>query len=137
MLGEKIGEEHGKVTGRRVLPGDADVRWVTMEISYETQGTLLGQAGRNASTYTIVERGPGQIYGTGQGIFMTLDGQAAIWNGHGVARVDATGSIHVAASVAFQTTSEKLAKLNGVLVLVEHHTDMENNASSDLFEWSV
>lgn len=137
MLGEKIGEEQGKVTGRRVLPGDEDVRWVTMEISFETQATILGQAGMNAGTYTIVERGPGQIYGKGQGIFMMQDGQAAIWNGHGVARMDDQGGIHFAASVAFQTTSEKLAKLNGILVLVEHHTDMQNNARSDLFEWSV
>jgi hypothetical protein len=137
MLGAKVGEEAGKVTGRRVLAGDEDVRWVTMEISIETQATILGQAGMNAGTYTIVERGPGQVYGKGQGIFMTQDGQTAIWNGHGVARMDETGGMHIAASVAFQTTAEKLAKLNGVLVVVEHHADMQNNARSDLFEWSA
>jgi hypothetical protein len=51
--------------------------------------------------------------------------------------VDEGGGMHFVASVAFQTTSEKLAKLNGILVLVEHHTDMENNARSELFEWSA
>lgn len=137
MLGAKLGEEAGKVTGRRVLPGDDDVRWVTMEISIETQATILGQAGLNTGTYTIVERGPGQLYGKGQGLFATQEGHTAIWNGHGVARIDSTGSIHVAASVAFQTTAAPLAKLNGILVLVEHHTDPQNNARSDLFEWSA
>jgi hypothetical protein len=137
VLGEKIGEERGKVTGRRILPGDEDVRWVTMEITVESQTKILGQAGGDTGTYTVVERGPGQIYGKGQGIFMTQDGQAAIWNGHGVARVDDKGGIHFAASVAFQTTSEKLAKLNGILVLVEHHTDADNNASTEFFEWSA
>ena len=137
MLGEKIGEEHGKVSGRRVLPGGEDVRWVKMEITIETQATLLGQTGMNLGTYTIVERGPGQVYGEGQGMFMTPDGQSAIWNGHGIARMDERGGIHVAASVAFQTGSEKLAKLNTVLAVIEHHTDMENNANSDIFEWTA
>jgi hypothetical protein len=137
MLGGKVGDEQGKVTGRRILPGDDDMRWVRMEITIETQGTLLGQAGMDVGTYTIVERGPGQIYGQGQGIFLTMDGQSAIWNGHGIARMDEQGGIHVAASAAFQTTSEKLAKLNGVLVLVEHHADMQNTARTEFFEWSV
>jgi hypothetical protein len=39
MLGEKLGEEHGKVTGRRVLPGD-DYRYIKMEITFETQATF-------------------------------------------------------------------------------------------------
>jgi hypothetical protein len=137
MLGAKLGEDTGKVTGRRVLPGDEDVRWVRLEITVETQATILGQAGMNAGTYTIVERGPGQVYGQGQGIFMTLDGQSAIWNGHGVCRMDEQGGIHIAASLAFQTNSENLKKLNNMLVVVEHHTDMQNNARSDLFEWTV
>jgi hypothetical protein len=137
LLGEKIGEEHGKVSGRRILPGDDDVRWVTMEISVEMKMTVLGQSGMNAGTYTVVERGPGQIYGKGQGIFMMEDGQAAIWNGHGVAHLDDAGGMHVAASIAFQTTSEKLAKLNSMLVLVEHRTDTQNNAHSEFYEWTA
>jgi hypothetical protein len=51
--------------------------------------------------------------------------------------VDEAGIMHVAASVAFQTTSQQLSRLNGVLVLVEHHVDMDDNARSDLFEWSA
>ena len=40
MLGEKLGEEHGKVTTRRVIPG-GDPRYVSMEISFESSLTLL------------------------------------------------------------------------------------------------
>ena len=137
MLGQKVGSEKGKVTGRRILPGDDDVRFIRMEISFETEVSLLGQAGQNVGTYTVVERGPGQMYAVGQGIVMTPDGQAAIWNGHGVGRIDEQGTIHVAASVAFQTSADALSKLNGVLVLVEHQTDMAGGASSDLYEWSA
>jgi hypothetical protein len=137
MLGAKIGEEKGKVTGRRILPGGEDVRYVKMEVSMETEATVLGLTGTNMGTYTIVERGPGQVYGEGQGMFFGPAGEGAIWNGHGVARIDETGAMHIVASIVFQTTSEKLSKLNGVLTLVEHHADMQGNASSTFHEWSA
>jgi hypothetical protein len=138
MLGEKIGEEHGKVTGRRVLPGDDKMSFVKMEISFETQATIYGVPGMNMGTYTIYERGPGQMYAEGQGIFMSNEGDGAIWNGHGVGRmVDDAGALAFAAAVAFQTDSTKLAALNSLMVVVEHHADMAGNANSDLFEWKA
>jgi hypothetical protein len=87
MLGEKIGEERGKVTSRRVLPGDDSLRFVKMEITFETQVTLYGVSGMNIGTYVVYERGGGQMYGEGQGIVTTADGDGAIWNGHGVGRM--------------------------------------------------
>lgn len=137
MLGERIGEEHGKVTGRRVLPGDGQMSFVKMEISFETEVTLYGVSGMNVGTYLVYERGPGQMYAEGQGIVMTSEGEGAIWNGHGVGSMGQDGIMNVAASVAFQTTSSKLSALNGILALVEHHTDMAGNASSVLYEWKA
>jgi hypothetical protein len=136
MLGEKIGEEHGKVTSRRVLPGD-DYRYVKMEITFECETTILGVQGMNMGTYTVFERVPGQVYGEGQGIFMAADGQGAIWNGHGVGQGGADGSMSMAASVAFQAGEGSLQKLNSVLAVIEHRTDMQGNASSVLYEWKV
>ena len=136
MLGNKIGEENGKVTGRRVLEGD-DYRFVKMEISFETQATLLGMQGMNMGTYTVFERIPGQLYAEGRGIFATQDGDSGIWNGHGVGRMTGEGmGVAFAASVAFQA-SGKLTPLNGVLVLVEHTTDDAGNAHSELHEWKA
>lgn len=136
MLGEKIGEESGRVTNRRVLEGD-DYRYVKMEITFEATGTLLGHEGSNIGTYTIFERVPGQMYGEGQGIFMANDGSSAIWNGHGVGHPTGDGmSVAFAASVAFQA-SEELSALNGVLVVVEHVLDNDGNAKSVLYEWKA
>jgi hypothetical protein len=134
MLGEKIGEESGKVTTRRILPGD-DYRFVKMEITFEAQGTLLGMPGMNIGTYTIFERVPGQLYGEGQGIYMMSDGESAIWNGHGVGHMTANG-IAFAAAVAFQAGG-KLAPLNSVMAMVEHTTDNDGNAHSVLYEWKA
>ena len=75
MLGEQIAEESGRVTGRRILPGD-DYRYVKMEISFESTLTVLGMRGMNMGTYTVYERVPGQIYAEGQGIAMTEPARA-------------------------------------------------------------
>jgi hypothetical protein len=136
VLGEKLGEEQGKITSRRVLPGD-DYRYMKMEITFETQSTVLGVQGMNMGTYTVFERIPGQLYGEGRGIFMTNDGKGGIWNGHGVGHMSETGDMAFAASVAFQTDADSLARLNGVLVLVENHADMQGNTRSTLYEWKA
>jgi hypothetical protein len=136
MLGAKIGEETGRVTGRRILEGD-DYRYVKMEISFETQATVLGHQGMQLGTYTIYERVPGQLYGEGRGIFMSSDGESAIWNGHGVGRMTGDGmGAAFAAAIAFQAGG-KLTDLNGMLVLVEHTTDNDGNAHSILYEWKA
>ncbi len=62
MIGERIAEEHGRVTGRRILPGD-DPRYVKMEVSDESEVTLLGMKGMDLTTFTVFERIPGQMYG--------------------------------------------------------------------------
>jgi hypothetical protein len=136
MLGEKIGEESGRVTGRRILEGD-DYRFVKMEVSFETQGTILGRQGMNMGTYTVYERVPGQLYGEGRGIFMSSDGESGIWNGHGVGRMTGDGmGVAFASSIAIQA-SPGLSQLNGMLVIVEHTTDNEGNARSVLYEWKA
>jgi hypothetical protein len=136
MLGEKLGTESGHVTGRRILPAD-DFRYMKMEVSFESTVDILGVQGQNLGTYVAFERGPGQLYAEGQGVVMTADGDGAIWNGHGVLRMAPDGGIAVSASIAFQTTSEKLKRLNEVLVLVEHHTHADGHLHSDLWAWTT
>ena len=83
MLGDKIGEESGKIIGKRVSPGEGG-RYVKMEITVEMNGTYLGQKGTGFGTYVAYERISGQVYGEGQGIFMTDEGEGVIWSGMGV-----------------------------------------------------
>jgi hypothetical protein len=137
MLGDKLGEEHGKVTSRRILPGD-DYRYIKMEVNFESSCTILGHEGMNMGTYTVFERIPGQMYGEGRGIFMTSDGAGAIWNGHGVGHPTGDGmGIAFAASIAIQTDSEKLSRLNGILCLVETTTESDGSVHSSLYEWKA
>jgi hypothetical protein len=136
MLSEKLGSEHGHVINRRVLPGE-EFRYMKMEISFESEIEVLGVKGQNLGTYTIVERGPGQVYAEGQGIIMTETGEGAIWNGFGVAQMSPDGTMKVGAAIAIQTTSEKLTSLNHMTVVVEHHAHPDGNLHSDLYGWTA
>ena len=135
MLGDKIGEFTGKSTGQRVLPGD-DYRYVKMEITWEAQGTLCGVPGQDIGTVTIWERVPGQVYATGQCIFMGEAG-GTIWNGMSVQRMSGEGMGGSIRSVsAYQAPAEgPLSRLNGVLVLAETEMGADGTVKSTLWEW--
>ena len=135
MLGNKIGEERGKVTGMRVLPGE-DYRYLKMEISFQAQGTTYGIESTNMGTYTVFERVPGQLYGEGQGILVAKDGASAIWKAHGIGRMTGKGmGASYRYSVAFQAGKGSLEKLNGVLVIGEHEADENGNVHNVEWEW--
>lgn len=135
MLGEKLGEEQGKVTGQRMLPG-GDFRYVKMEVSFQASGKTLGAETTNTGTYTVFERIPGQLYGEGQGILMTKEGEGAIWNGHGIGKMTGKGmAMRFRFSVAYQAGAGKLSKLNEALVIGEHEIDENGNARTTSWEW--
>ena len=65
MLGEKIGQEKGKVIVRRVLPTTGNPR---VEVSFESAGELVGVNVKNMGTYWSEVRPNGTLYGEGQGM---------------------------------------------------------------------
>jgi hypothetical protein len=81
MLGEKIGEESGKVTLRRTLanPGGAP----KVETSFEASGSILGVNHMTIGTYTSIMRPDGTLLGEGQGVARGKDGAMASWVGQG------------------------------------------------------
>lgn len=135
MLGEKLGEDTGKVSGVRFLPG-ADGKHVRMEVSFQATGKLLGIEVSDMGTYTAYERLPGVLYGEGQGFIATKDGEGIIWNGFGVGQMTGQGmGVKWRAAVTYQTSSKKLARLNTVIGMVEHETDPQGNVKDAYWEW--
>ncbi len=134
MLGSKLGEETGKVIGTRMLQGEGG-KFVKMEVTFQAEGTLLGVKGTSLGTYVVHERVPGQMYGEGQGIFLTKDG-GVIWNGFGVGAMTGEGlGVKWSAALTFQTNVQSLSRLNGVVGVVEHETDASNNVKTQIWEW--
>ena len=61
MLGEKLGELQGKVTGQRVLPADGGGPKV--ETSFEVSGNILESGVTMMGTYWSTVRADGTLYG--------------------------------------------------------------------------
>jgi hypothetical protein len=134
MLGELLGESAGKITMTRVL--SADGPHTKLEVSFQGRGTLLGEATTDVGTYWQVLRPGGVLYGEGEVLMLTDAGEAAPWRGFGVGRPTGpfpAGSFAVGG--AFQTASEKLARLNSVATVSEYAVDGGGNYRWQIWEW--
>jgi len=138
VLGELIEEESGKITGQRVL----DVEGPKIETSFKMNGKFGGIEGSDIGTYcTVMREGsePGVMYGEGQGVIITKDGQGmATWTGHGIGRFTAPGKISFRGSVFYRTTSTgggKISFLNNVVGVFEYEVDEQGNSSTKVWEW--
>lgn len=133
MQGEKIGEEAGKVTSRRVLPNpDGSPK---METTAQSDLTLLGVKATNTVTYWSVVRPDGTLYGEGHGIVMGKEGDLATFIGQGVGTIKKDGAVSFRGAVYYQSSSPKWSRLNSVAAIFEHEVDAEGNVRSQLWEW--
>jgi hypothetical protein len=132
MLGDKLGEEIGKVTVRRVLPSEG--AGPMMETTFEAQGSILGVAHKTTGTYSSVMRPDGSLFGNGQGIVMSAEG-GATWVGQGVGTLKKDGSVSYRGAIFYQTTSAKWARLNGAAAMFEYNVDPQGGSKAEIWEW--
>jgi hypothetical protein len=133
MLGEKIGEATGKVTLERVLPSEGGAP--RMETCFTETGTLFGVPFKDTGTYWSAMRPDGTLYGEGQGITMSPQGDSATWVGQGVGTLKKDGAVSYRGALYFRTTSQKWARLNSCAAVFEYEIDAQGNTRSQLFEW--
>ena len=132
MLGEQLAESRGKRTGRRVLSVDGGFK---VEVAFESKGKLLGVDNTEIGTYWSESRPGGSLYGEGQGLVMTPDGEVATWKGGGVGKFVAGGVLQYRGAIYYSTASQKLARLNGAATVFEFDVDAEGNTHSKIWEW--
>ena len=133
MLGEKICEYSGKITTRRVLPNPGG--GPKMETSQQLSGKLLGVQAVENSTYWSVVRPDGTLFGEGQGIAMSEQGDLATWVGQGVGTIGKAGAVSFRGAVFYYSSSPSWSRLNNVAALFEYAVDAEGNSSSTIWEW--
>lgn len=133
MLGDQLGEEHGAISGYRVLSVDA--AHPKVEASFKATGTILGVEVANIGTYVTEPKPGGFLLGTGKGVVTTQDGETATWIGHGVGRTGNAGATNWRGSLYYSTTSRRLDRLNGVVLVFEYDVDPEGRTSTRLWEW--
>ncbi|MGO9641071.1 MAG: hypothetical protein ACLP1Y_07200 [Candidatus Acidiferrales bacterium] len=132
MLGELIGENTGKRLVRRMLETNPP----TVEISFEETGKWFGTTAISGfGTYTSVIRADGSIYGEGQGLIVTMDGEGVTWKGSGQGKFGPGGSVSYRGILYFQTTSQKFARLNAAPGVFEYEVDPEGKTRTKVWEW--
>lgn len=117
---------------RRVLGTDP----ANVEVSFEDSGTTLGAATTGFGTYHSVVRADGSIYGEGEGLMMTQDGDMASWKGSGLGKFGPGGSVSYRGILYFRTTSEKLGQLNSTPGVFEYDVDPAGNTHSKVWAWT-
>ena len=133
MQGDKIGEYTGKLTSRRVLPNPGG--GPNMETSQQLSGKLLGVDTTETSTYWSVVRADGTLFGEGQGIAMSGQGDIATWVGQGVGTMGDGGTVSFRGAVYYHSSSPRWSRLNTVAAIFEYEVDAEGNGRSTLWEW--
>jgi hypothetical protein len=133
MLGDQIGEEQGKVTSLRVL--DSGGGGPKVEVTIRTNAKILGVAAVNLGTYYSAVQPGGSLYGEGQGVVSTQEGDMVTWKGQGAGKMKPTGGASYRGAIYFQNGSGKLAKLNGTAAVYEHDSDANDNVTTKYWEW--
>jgi hypothetical protein len=133
MLGAQIGVEHGKITGRRVLPSDG--QGPKMEVTFEARGTFVGIDASGVGTYWTVVQANGALYGEGEGLITTDQGDLVQWTGTGRGRLTKQGGASFRGAIYFRTASAKLGHVNEVAGVYEHETDRDGNVTTKTWEW--
>jgi hypothetical protein len=131
MLGEQIYIGKGARTSRRAITTQP----ITIEVSFEDAGKLLGREGGNIGTYLSVPRPDGSIEGTGQGVFASVDGSLVSWKGVGVGYFKEGGAVSYRGCLIFTSTSEAFASLNGVAGAFEFEVDAAGKTQTTIWEW--
>lgn len=133
MLGDVLGEEQGEITGMRVLPSEDGLP--AMEASFQGEGTLLGSAAKDMGTYESYVRLDGTLFGDGQGIIMTPDGETVTWHGQGIGHFTDSGGVNWRGAIYYQTAAAKFARLAGTVGVFEFDTDEKGKVTAKVYEW--
>jgi hypothetical protein len=133
MLGERIGEEAGKVTGQRVLPAADGLP--RMETSFQAAGSIYGVSHTDTGTYVATLRRDGSLYGEGQGVLMGKGGEVATWIGQGVGTMKKDGAVSYRGACYYQTASPAWTRLNSIAGAFEYEVDAQGNTKGQLTEW--
>ena len=132
MLGEVLSETKGKITSQRVLSAEGP----KLEASFTSVGKLKGIDITEMATFWSMPRPGGALFGKGDGVMMTVDGEHVSWLGSGIGKFGQGGKMVWRGALYLQTSSTgKLASLNNVVAVFEFEADAMGNTTGKSWEW--
>lgn len=131
MLGEKIAELKGKITGNRVLSVEYCPK---IESSFQDVGKILDVDVTEIGTFWAIFKEDGGLYGEGRGVLFTNDREIISWTAYGIGKMKGKAGMWRGSSF-FNTSSEKMARLNNTVGVFEFDIDEEGNTQLKVWEW--
>lgn len=133
MLGDLIYEGKYKITNSRVL----NVEENKIEHTLTEHGRIKDVNTKMLGTFWNVSVGNGVVYGEGQDVLTTEDGETATYKAYGVGRLNVESKgISFRGSVFYNTSSNgKLAFLNNMVGIFEAETDESGQGVIKIWEW--
>ena len=133
-LGELVNEESGQITGVRIISADAS--GTTAEVSLRTEGTIRGTKQVTYWTYNQIQRLDGSIYGSGQGVMTTENGDVINLIGSGSAKVPVAGNPTLYRVINhYHSASENFEDLNYIAVIGEYDISSDGSTIGRFWEW--
>jgi hypothetical protein len=125
MLGDKIGEFHGEITGNRVLAPEGN--HPKLESSSELHGTVLNIPARISSTYWSIVAPDGTFYGESplQSLTVTEDGDMGLFRGAGAGQSGRGMQLKFRGAIFYLGATGKLATLNSQTLVFEWDQDQD------------
>ncbi|HEY3115724.1 MAG TPA: hypothetical protein VGK54_03190 [Chloroflexota bacterium] len=133
MLGDKIVDATGKVSGTRVLPSEGSGPRV--EVSFTQMDKVLGTEATEMGTYVSTVQADGTVYGEGQGVLMGKGGEMASWRGGGVGRFKQDGSISFRGAIYYQSGHPAWSKLSSMVGVFEYEQSATGDTKGQVWEW--
>jgi hypothetical protein len=87
-------------------------------------------------TYWTIPRAGGALYGQGQGVLTTRDGQLVTWTAQGLGYLVIPRTIRFRGSTFYHTDSTgSLAFINNLMSVFEYEINEVSNTSARSWEW--
>jgi hypothetical protein len=132
-LGERVLEEKGTLTGVSIKSVAADGMSIELNFAGEAQGFGRFPSGRILGTMNELE-GLNTNRITGQGMFVTKEGESLPWNGSGASKSvgDKSKGMFL---VTFNTSSQKYAWTNNLLLVLDMEVSADMKFVATGYEW--
>jgi hypothetical protein len=136
VLGEKLWEEKGKVTGMSVKSIGPEGMRIEESFVSEIKGLGRFPNCRNFGTFNNVMTIAGLSSGTGQGMCTAENGDNVAWKAYTIGKSDAAKSKGVLI-IQFMAASSKLSWLNNLIVVYDIVMDMTTlEFTGTGYEWT-
>jgi len=132
-LGELVLEDSGQITGIRVLSSDAS--GTTLELNLQLSGTIRGVDQNTLWTYTMLQRPDGSLYGQGNGVLTTVNGDVIHLIGSGSGKANPGGTVRFCTMLHPHGATGQNADLNGIGLVGEYDVAADGTANNKNWEW--